>query len=134
MAPGIFTANAKETGPAAAMVVSVAPDGTQTFSPAFTCKAVGDCQTAPFSLQPGVAQYFLMLFGTGIRGVASSAEVKVSVGGIDVPVLSAGDQLQFAGLDQVNVELPASLVAKGEVPVLLSADGLTGNTVFINLR
>jgi uncharacterized protein (TIGR03437 family) len=60
--------------------------------------------------------------------------VKVSVGGIDVPVLSAGAQSQFAGLDQVNVELLPSLVAKGEVPVQLSADGLTANTVFINVR
>jgi uncharacterized protein (TIGR03437 family) len=134
VAPGLFTASGTETGPAAAMVVSVATGGPQAVSPAFTCRAVGDCRTAPISIEPGVARYYLMLFGTGIRGVASSAGVKVSVGGIDVPVLSAGAQSQFAGLDQVNVELLPSLVAKGEVPVQLSADGLTANTVFINVR
>ena len=134
VAPGIFTASGKETGPAAAMVVTVAADGSQTISPAFTCRAAGDCSTAAISIEPGVARYYLMLFGTGIRGVGSSAGVKVSVGGIEVPVLTAGAQSQFDGLDQVNVELLPSLAAKGEVPVRLSADGLTANTVFINVR
>jgi uncharacterized protein (TIGR03437 family) len=115
------------------MVVSVAADGSQAAAPAFTCRAAGDCRTTPISIQPGAAKYYLMLFGTGIRG-ASSAGVKVSVGGVAVPVLSSGPQSQFAGLDQVNVELPASLAGKGEAPVQLLADGLTANTVFINIR
>jgi uncharacterized protein (TIGR03437 family) len=51
-----------------------------------------------------------------------------------VPVLSAGAQMQYAGLDQVNVELPSSLAGKGEVPVVLTADGQTANTVLINVR
>jgi uncharacterized protein (TIGR03437 family) len=73
-----------------------------------------------------------MLFGTGIRG-ASSGGVKVAIAGAEVPVLSVSAQSQFAGLDQVNIELPASLAGKGEVPVQLSADGVTANTVFINV-
>jgi uncharacterized protein (TIGR03437 family) len=58
----------------------------------------------------------------------------VAVGGIGVPVVSAGAQGQFAGLDQVNIELPASLAGRGEVGVVLSANGLTANTVLINMR
>ncbi len=47
VAPGIFTANGKETRPAAAMVVYAAADGSQTMAAAFTCRTAGDCDTAP---------------------------------------------------------------------------------------
>lgn len=133
VAPGLFTASGTATGPAAAEVVSVAADGSQTASNAFTCSAAGSCVTAPISIQPG-ARTFLMLFGTGIRGVSSIAGVTVGIGGVSVPVLSAGAQSQFAGLDQVNVEIPASLAGVGEVPVQLIANGLSANTVFVNIR
>ena len=133
VAPGLFTAGGTATGPAAAMAVSVAADGSQTVSSTFTCSGVGNCLTAPISIQPG-ARTFLILFGTGIRGAASSAAVQVSVAGTSVTVLSAGAQSQYAGLDQVNVELPAGLAGKGEVPVVLSAGGVTANTVFVNVR
>jgi uncharacterized protein (TIGR03437 family) len=131
VAPGLFTASGMATGPAAATVVSVAADGSQTVSPSFTCAAVGNCRTVPISIQPGGC--YLMLFGTGIRGVGSVADVQVSVGGVAVPVLSAGPQSQFAGLDQVNIQLPSELAGKGEISVLLSAGGVTANTVFINV-
>lgn len=133
VAPGLFTANGRETGPAAAIAVRVAPDGSQTFSPAFECGAAAQtCVAVPISVNIG--RTYLMLFGTGIRGVRSKAAAKVSVGNIEVPVLSVDPQPQFAGLDQVNVELPASLAGRGEVPILLSADGQAANTVFINVR
>ena len=85
IAPGLFTANGKETGPAAAMVVYVAADGSQTIAPAFTCRAVGDCSTAPISIQTGAAKAYLSLYGTGIRGVSSQAGMRVAIGGIDAP-------------------------------------------------
>lgn len=133
VAPGLFTANGQATGPAAAMAVYVAADGSQTITPAFTCRAAGDCGTAPISIQPDGARTYLSLYGTGIRGVSSLAGVKVTIGGVGVPVLSAGAQLQYAGLDQVNVELPSSLAGKGEVPVVLTADGQAANTVTIRV-
>ncbi|MGA2148372.1 MAG: carboxypeptidase regulatory-like domain-containing protein [Bryobacteraceae bacterium] len=134
VAPGLFTANGQETGPAAAMVLYVAADGSETVAPAFLCRAAGDCSTASISIQPETARTYLMLFGTGIRGVSSLSGVKVTIAGIDVPVLSAGAQIQYAGLDQVNVELTAPLAGKGDVPVVLTADGQTANTVLIDVR
>ena len=134
VAPGLFTANGKETGPAAAMVLYVAADGSQTVVPAFTCRTAGNCDTAPISIQPEGARTYLSLYGTGIRGVSSLAGVKVTIGGTSVPVLSAGAQMQYAGLDQVNVELPSSLAGKGAVPVILFADRLAANAVLINVR
>jgi uncharacterized protein (TIGR03437 family) len=74
-----------------------------------------------------------MLFGTGIRGVSSQAGVKVAVGGIGVPVLSAGAQAQYPGLDQVNVELPGALRGRGDVDVALVVDGKPANIVTIRV-
>jgi len=133
VAPGLFTATGAATGPAAALAVSVAADGSQTVSSTFACAAPGSCLTSPIPIQPG-ARTFLILYGTGIRGVASVAQVQVSIGGTGATVLSAGPQSQYAGLDQVNVEIPASLAHSGEVPVVLSAAGVAANAVFINVR
>jgi uncharacterized protein (TIGR03437 family) len=135
VAPGLFAANGMERGPAAAIIVYVTAGGSQTSATAFECGATTvTCTTVPISIQPEKTTTYLSLYGTGIRGVASKDGVKVSIGGIQVPVLSAGPQSEYAGLDQVNVELPASLAGKGEVPVLLSTDGQNANTVFINVR
>jgi len=51
-----------------------------------------------------------------------------------VPVVFAGPQGQFTGLDQINVQLPASLAGKGEVDVVLTVDGVVANTVRANLQ
>jgi uncharacterized protein (TIGR03437 family) len=50
-----------------------------------------------------------------------------------VPVLSAGAQSQYAGLDQVNVELPGSLRGRGDVDVALAVDGKPANVVTIRV-
>jgi uncharacterized protein (TIGR03437 family) len=115
------------------MVVYVAADGSQTIAPAYTCRAAGDCGTAPISIQPNGARTYLMLFGTGIRGVSSQSGVRVTIGGVDVPVLSAGAQMQYAGLDQVNIELPGSLRGRGDVDVALVVDGKPANVVTIRV-
>ena len=50
-----------------------------------------------------------------------------------MPVLSAGAQSQYAGLDQVNVELPGSLRGRGDVDVALAVDGKPANVVTIRV-
>ena len=78
---------------------------------------------------------YLILYGTGIRGRSSLDSVTVSVGGVSVPVLYAGAQNQYEGLDQVKVgPLPRSLQGRGEVGVLLTADGKPANAVTIRIR
>jgi len=49
-------------------------------------------------------------------------------------VLFIGAQGQFAGLDQVNLVVPASLAGAGEVPVILKIDGQTANVVMIAVK
>ena len=50
------------------------------------------------------------------------------------PVLFAGAQPQFAGLYQINVQIPVSVRGPGEVQVVFTVDGQTTNTSTINIR
>jgi uncharacterized protein (TIGR03437 family) len=58
----------------------------------------------------------------------------VTVGGVSVPVIYAGKQGAFAGLDQVNFQLPASLAGKGVVTIQLTAAGIPANPVTIAIQ
>jgi uncharacterized protein (TIGR03437 family) len=46
----------------------------------------------------------------------------------------AGAQGGYAGLDQVNVQLPASLAGSGVVNVNLTVDGQTSNTLQVQIQ
>ena len=77
---------------------------------------------------------YLSLYGTGIRGASSIANLDVTIGGVPVPVEYAGPQRQFAGLDQVNLHLPRSLNGKGETDLVLTVDGVAANTIRIGIH
>jgi|GEM_PF-559341 len=118
VAPGVFTSNA--AGLAAAYVIRVSPAGGQTV----------EQTTSPIDLSSG--QVYLVLFGTGIRG--AGANVSVTIGGLDAAVAYAGPQGSIAGLDQVNVLIPAALAGSGTVNIVLTAAGLAANTVNVTVR
>jgi uncharacterized protein (TIGR03437 family) len=132
LAPGVFSADGTGTGGAAADVVVVAGDGSQTLSSAFSCTPF-NCSLTPIPVVPGT-QAYLVLFGTGIRGRSSLAGVSVTIGGSPATVTYAGPQGSFAGLDQIDVLIPASLAGAGIADVKLTADGIAANTVKINVR
>ena len=62
------------------------------------------------------------------------SQVTVSIGGVNVPVAYSGTQGFFTGLDQVNVQLPASLAGRGDVPVILSVAGKQANTARLTFQ
>jgi hypothetical protein len=79
-------------------------------------------------------QVYLTLYGTGIRRVRDPSSVRVEVGDETVPVLYAGPQGEFDGLDQINVgPLPATLAGSAEVPVLVRVDGRRANRVTVGI-
>ena len=56
------------------------------------------------------------------------------IGGVPATVVYAEAQPRSAGLDQVNVYVPRSLAGAGQVPVVLTADGVTANVVTVNIK
>ncbi len=133
--PGLFAANGNGQGVAAATAIRVDAQNTVTNVPVFTCQ-VGGCVTAPIALDAKSTVY-VTLYGSGLRGPTGvqTGLASVKVGGVIVPVLYAGTQTQYAGLDQVNISLPYNqLAGKGEVDVVLTAGGKVSNTVKLNMQ
>ena len=76
---------------------------------------------------------YLSLYATGIRH-APQSQVSVTIRGVDAPVSSSGAQGFFPGLDQVNVQVPASLAGRGDVPVVLSVGSNRANTARLTIK
>lgn len=126
VAPGLFSANANGQGVAAAVVVQ-----GQSYFLTYSCSSpLLSCTALRINLSQ-TAQTVLELYGTGIRGY-NAAGVTCTAGGVSVPVLYAGAQSQYPGLDQVNVSLPASLASQGQLNIVLTVDGQASNTVTID--
>jgi uncharacterized protein (TIGR03437 family) len=60
--------------------------------------------------------------------------VTATVNGSTIPVQYAGAQPQYAGLDQMNINLPRTLVGAGVVGIYVSVDGEISNTVTLTVR
>jgi len=134
VAPGLFSANADGKGVAAALSLRVRGDGTQVAEPIFRFDAAQSKRVAvPIDLRPQ-EEVYLLLFGTGIRNRSAVSAVSVRIAGIECEVLSAGAQGEFAGLDQVNVRLPRSLIGRAESDLILTVDGKAANTVTVFLE
>jgi uncharacterized protein (TIGR03437 family) len=131
IAPTLFTINAAGTGTAAATAVQVQSGGVQVPIPVFTCNGAA-CGATPVNVTSGAT--YLTLYGTGIRNRSAISKVQVSVNATALPVTFAGAQPSFAGLDQVNVLLPASLAGAGTANIMLTVDGQISNVVTINIQ
>jgi uncharacterized protein (TIGR03437 family) len=89
--------------------------------------------SVPIDLGPATDEVFLVLFGTGLRFRSALTAATLKISGVDAPVLFAGAQGDFAGLDQVNARLPRALAGRGEVDVALVIDGAPANIVRVNI-
>jgi len=129
VAPGLFVLNSAAL--AAADVITVTANGTQV--PGNSYQVVnGAVVPLPINVGTPNQQVFLVLFGTGISGRSSLANVSVSIRGVSLPVVFAGPQGD-AGLDQVNVLLPASLAGSGDTALSITVDGAISNTVHVTI-
>jgi uncharacterized protein (TIGR03437 family) len=129
VAPAIFSLNG--LGLAAAFATRVS-NGTQITEPAYTLNSFGTFIAKPISMGSGSDQTYLTLYGTGIQA-AGQKNVSVTVNGVNAPVLYAGSG-GFTGVDQVNVQLPASLAGTGNVNVQVTAGGTLANQVQITIQ
>ncbi|MBL8186373.1 MAG: hypothetical protein JNK38_00110 [Acidobacteria bacterium] len=135
VSPGLFAANATGKGLAAAVVLRIKADNSQSYEPvALFDPASNNFVALPIDLGPASDQVFLLLFGTGIRNRSSLSAVTVQVGNVVAPLNFAGAQMDFVGLDQINALLPRSLAGQGDVDVVVSVDGLMANPLRVNIK
>jgi endoglucanase len=132
-APGMISMNSNGQGVAAAYIQRVLPDGTL---PPLELVAVysttqGQWVAAPISFNGD--KLILELFGTGFDN-ATTSNTNVTVNSTPVTVNYAGVQPTYVGEDQINVQLPSSLAGSGEVPVQVTVNDVTANTVTITFQ
>jgi uncharacterized protein (TIGR03437 family) len=139
--PGIFTFNNDGTGVLAANVVRVKADGSQTREALYGFNATTNRYiTRPISFGAVTDRIFLEVYLTGIRGVKDpngdgnlNENVWVLIGGQTIKPAFVGKQGFYAGLDQLNFELPRSLNGKGKMSLAVQAIGGNGSTQDIAL-
>jgi uncharacterized protein (TIGR03437 family) len=135
-APGIFSANGTGQGVAAAQLVTTHADGSQSLLPSVaTYNAAQSAWVAnPVSLGSATDTATLVLYGTGVRYRPSPLSVTATVNGINLPVQYSGAQPTWVGLDQMNVNLPRTLVGAGLVNVYVTVNGELSNTVQLMIQ
>jgi uncharacterized protein (TIGR03437 family) len=132
IAPAIFTANMNGQGVYAGQVVHGHTDGTQTITSSATFDTTQNTWVpVPVSLDPSTDQVFLVLYGTGIRHFTTG--VTATVNGVSVTAEAAA-QGTYAGLDQVNLQLPSNLAGAGSVNIVITVDGQPANIVTATIQ
>lgn len=135
VAPAIFTADSTGKGFAAGSVLYVNPNNVRQEMPLSRYDANTKQHVAvPVDASDPNVQVFLTLYGTGLRKRGSLANVQARIGGVTVPVEYAGAQGEFAGLDQINLRIPAGFAVRGETTIELMVEGKTANPVRVTLR
>ncbi len=113
---------------AAGVVIRVGTDGAQRFEPlAVFDPAQNKFVAVPIEVGDEREQVFLALFGTGWQQGLALAAMEVTVGGVPVEVLYAGEQA--SGTAQLNLRLPPTLKGRGEVAVRFGYAGRLANPV-----
>ncbi len=112
VAPGLFTFNATRRGAPAGNLLKIAADGSQTYSSLALLDSKNRWLPQPFDAGEAGAQFYLVLFGTGLRNTRGA--VTATIGTTAAPVAYAGAQGELAGLDQVNLgPLPETQTGNG---------------------
>ncbi|HWQ32963.1 MAG TPA: BACON domain-containing carbohydrate-binding protein [Blastocatellia bacterium] len=133
--PSVFTADSSGSGLAAAYIIRVKNDNSQSLEFSFRFDAGQNKTVAvPVEFTAETQKIVLVLFGTGWRARSSLSGVGVKIGGLEMPVEYAGPQGGFVGLDQLNVELLRTLAGRGEADIVLTVEGRTANTTRMSIK
>ncbi|MFN6204661.1 MAG: hypothetical protein ACK496_19605, partial [Acidobacteriota bacterium] len=133
VAPSVFSANSSGRDVAAALAIRVRNQVQTIEEVALFNAAEQRFVPRPIDLGPEGDRVFLALFGTGIRGRSALSAVTIRIGTLEIRPEFAGAQQDFAGLDQVNFEIPRSLRGQGDLTITLVVDGQTSNPVTIRI-
>jgi uncharacterized protein (TIGR03437 family) len=131
VAPSIFSGNADGQGVPAAYLVRAATDGSLSYESVSQLSS-SRLITRPIDLGPEGELVFLVLFLSGISHASDpnsdnnfSENLRVVMGGTEIVPAYAGRQGFFVGLDQINVQIPRSLIGRGKVSLSVAATGFS---------
>jgi uncharacterized protein (TIGR03437 family) len=110
-APGVFAANGAGNGAAAAQCAQVTPDGLGL-----------TISQPPCSIGNTAQANTLIIYGTGWRNATG---LQVKIGDQTLTPTFSGPQPNFAGLDQMNVNLTEPLADKADLEVVVTIPGTT---------
>jgi uncharacterized protein (TIGR03437 family) len=84
---------------------------------------------------------FLSVYLTGLGATttqngldAAQIQPTLTIGGQNVPILYAGRTPGFAGLDQINCQLPAGIATGAAVPVVVTSGGRSSNVATLAIQ
>lgn len=117
VSPGLFTATRMGQGPADGDAILA--DGVAS---TFRCTD-GVCRNEPIHTR------VVSLRGTGFR---NAAKVAAWVDGVAARVIGFGPDVEIAGLDRLELELPEKM--SGQILVMLAADGFVSNSAQLLLE
>lgn len=87
-------------------------------------------QMGPFSTTTGGKPTYVAIFATGLD---PSTKPVVAIGGIPVQAMWYGDAPGYAGLQQINIALPAGMAGAGRAPAMVTSSGEASNVTFLHL-
>jgi len=130
VAPGFLTASSDARGAVVGEVMQRPAAGGQVKTFAASACTGTVCRAVPIPLSESVITT-VRLAGSGLRNAGANAVVRVTVGGIPVPVVSFG-AADDVGRDQVTIQLPPELPAAGETDLEMTVSGVLSNVARIH--
>ena len=132
--PGLFSANGDGKGIAAAQILRFIGQQYTEESVAQFNSTAGRWEPRPIDLGPESNALYLVLYGTGIRGISSQSTATATLGGRPLPVLYVGPAPGFVGLDQVNIGPIPRDITRGALDIVFSGDNKTANTLSVTIK
>jgi uncharacterized protein (TIGR03437 family) len=129
VAPAIFTVPPDGRSIAFGQVTQHVPGRPDESFPAWKCNDA-KCWANPIPLSPDVVTT-IRLLGSGFRNAGGHPDVRVTLGGVVVPVLSIGPSAE-PGSDQLTIQLPDGLRGAGESDLFFTLNGELSNVVRVN--
>jgi uncharacterized protein (TIGR03437 family) len=129
VAPGFWT-GVSCRGPASGYARQIFEDGRVAQSLLSQCKGA-ECKTVPVPMARG-SRSTIVLKASGFRYATSADRIVVTLGGVRLPVISYGPAPE-EGMDQVTLEIPASLRGLGEADLIAHVDGRVSNAVQVRV-
>lgn len=124
----LFTADASGQGAPAGLLLRVKVNGEQVYESLVRFDATQNrLVPATITRRPG-EQLFLILFGSGLRYAPNSdgndsngvaERIEATIGGVNAPVIYAGVAPGYVGLEQINLQIPDSLMANPNTTVTI---------------